>query len=90
MSLILTIKQGDIMYNLNKINEVVGKSLNGTEKIHKSISNVPFDALETIDPIKSKVKIARNVHDTVVDSVYNTIRKVTNDIGGSNKKVIDQ
>jgi len=75
------------MNNLHKINEVFGSGLNSAETIHRSIANVPFDALETIPKIQSKVKVARNVHDTVMDGIYNTIRKVNNDIGGSHKNV---
>ncbi|KPA18331.1 hypothetical protein MHK_001439 [Candidatus Magnetomorum sp. HK-1] len=71
------------MNNLQTINGVFGKSIDGAEKIYKSISNVPFDILETIDPIKSGVKLARNVHDTVTDGVYSTIRNVHNEIGAS-------
>jgi len=75
------------MNNLHKINEVFESGLNSAETIHRSIANVPFDALETIPTIKSKVKIARNVHDTVMDGIYNTIRKANNDIGASYKNV---
>jgi len=76
------------MNNLYKINEVVGNSVNGAETIHRSISNVPFDALEAIPPLKSKVQLARNVHDTVMDGIYSTIRKVNNEIGSANTKVL--
>ncbi|KPA12808.1 hypothetical protein MHK_006979 [Candidatus Magnetomorum sp. HK-1] len=64
------------MKALKNLTNLIGKSLDEVEKTHKSISDIPFKALEKIDSIKSEVNIVKNIHDKIVDGTYDTIRKV--------------
>ena len=72
---------------LKKSSNIFGKNLEKVEKIHKSISNIPFETLDSIEPIKSKVKLIKNVHDSIVDGAYDTIKKVNDNFENSNKKI---
>ena len=61
---------------MKNIKNFLDKSIDEVKKVHKSISNVTFDALENVDPIKKQVNKVKNVHDTIVDKTYETIHEV--------------
>jgi len=68
------------MDSLKKIGGIIGKSIENVKKTHKSISDISFETLEKIDPIKSQVKIVKDIHEKIVDHSYDKTADVNNEI----------
>jgi len=63
------------------IQEMIDKGATSVEQIHKSIAEMPFQALEQIEPLEATVKSTRKIHDETVGNVYNLIRKINEEVG---------
>jgi len=65
------------------VQEILDKGVNSVEEIHKSIVRIPFDLIESVAGEKANpyVEPVKNIHDTIVGTVYEVIRKVNLQVG---------
>jgi hypothetical protein len=65
------------------VQEIVDKGVTSVEEIHKSIVRIPFEHIEALAGEKAKpyVEPVKNIHDTMVGTVYEIIRKVNRQVG---------
>jgi len=74
--------KGDNMKKVKDlVQEMIDKGATTVEQIHRSIADMPFQALEKIEPLEETVKSTKKIHDETVGNVYNIIRKVNEEVG---------
>lgn len=71
------------------VQEAVDRGVSGVENIHKSIADLPFDALERSGKLDERAQSIRDLHHSAVGAVYSTIRKVSHDIGDLASNMIE-
>ncbi|MBF0120069.1 MAG: hypothetical protein HQK79_14640 [Desulfobacterales bacterium] len=75
------------------LHEAIDAGVTAVEHIHKSIANIPFEAMEKVEPLESSVKGIKNVHNTTTHNVYNMIRsvnKIISEVGENLIKIIEK
>jgi hypothetical protein len=72
------------------VQEFIDKGATSVEQIHKSIANMPFESLTKIEPIEEAAKSVKDIHDNTVGGVYNTIRKINEEVGKLASDLIDK
>ncbi len=63
------------------IQDIIDKGATSVEQIHRAIAEMPFEALEKIDPLETTARSAKKLHDNTVGGVYDIIRKVNQEAG---------
>jgi hypothetical protein len=58
------------------VEDVVDRGTAAVAEVHKSIARLPFDAVEQIPALAPPARKAREIHDSVIDLIYGSIRKV--------------
>ena len=58
------------------IHDAVDSATRTVQRIHQTIANAPFDALEMVDALEQSARDLRETQDTVVSAVYDTVRKI--------------
>ena len=65
---------------MKNLKEFLGKGIDEVKKAHKSISDISFDALDKVEPIKKHVEAVKDIHNSIVEKTYDTIKKVKDEI----------
>ena len=81
---------GRLMKLKDLVQDMVNKGATSVQEIHKSIADMPFDALEKFEPIEHRTKKIRKFHDNTVGGVYDIIRQVNREVGKLAKELIDK
>ena len=72
------------------VQSFIDKGATTVEEVHKAIADMPFDRLEKVEPIASRVKDIRKVHDETVGNVYDIIRFVNREVGKLAEEILDR
>jgi hypothetical protein len=62
------------------IHDTVDSTTSTVQSIHQAIANAPFNALAKADGLERSVRDLREMQDTVVSAVYDTVRKINRGI----------
>ena len=63
------------------VQQAIDDGATTVEQVHRSISAMPFDALERIDALQKPVAKGRELHDQSVGNIYETIRLLNDRTG---------
>lgn len=62
--------------------EAVEAGASGVREVHRAISDIPFDVLDSIPTTRAAAQIVRQAHDGVTDGVYDAISEANRVAGG--------
>lgn len=68
--------KGELKDTQEFVGKLVETGTNSTEKIHKTLTKLPLDLLESLSPLKKTTKRFRKLHDQSVDQLYHSVREV--------------
>ena len=63
------------------IQQAVDKGATSVEQIHNTIVDVPFDVVTKLGIMEETAQTAKQVHKQTIGSIYNTIRKINQQVG---------
>jgi hypothetical protein len=74
----------------NLIKEIVDRGITSVESIHNSISVLVFSTISKVKPITETTKTIENIHNITIDSVFDNMRKINNELGNWSTKVLQK
>ena len=63
------------------VQEAIKKGATTVEEVHQSISKLPLDVLEKLEPLEEHAKKIKKVQDDSIGSIYNLIRDINQKAG---------
>jgi hypothetical protein len=74
----------------NLIKYIVDRGITGVENIHNSISMLIFSTISKVKPITETTKTVENIHNITIDSVFDNMRKINNELGNWSTRVLQK
>lgn len=71
------------------VQETVDRGVTGAETIHKTIADIPFDALDRSGKLEERGQSIRDLQRNTIGSIYSTIRKVSRELGDMASNMIE-
>jgi|SRR5690554_758650 len=71
------------------VQETVDRGVSGVEAIHKTIADIPFDALDRSGKLNEQGQSIRELQRSTIETVYASIRKVTHEVGDLASSMIE-
>lgn len=65
------------------IEELVERSTVAIAGVHKSLSRLPFDAVEQVPALAPRARKVHQMHDEVIDLIYGSVRRVNHAVFGA-------
>lgn len=65
-----------------ELEELLGAGTSGVRDVHRAISDIPFDLLDTLPATRVASGRVRDVHDRTTDGVYDALSVVNKAAGG--------
>jgi hypothetical protein len=75
---------------VNLIKDIVDRGITGVENIHNSISMLIFSTIGKVKPITETTKTVENIHNITIDSVFDNMRKINNELGNWSTRVLQK
>lgn len=69
--------------------ETVQRGVSGVERIHQTIADLPFEALERSGKLDERGQTIRTLQKNAIGAVYSTIRTVATEVGELTSQVIE-
>ncbi len=63
------------------VSGAVAQGAKTVEEIHRIIADLPLSILDSVDALKQPVKEARRLQDRSLGAIYETIRRVNDEVG---------
>ena len=74
----------------NLIKYIVDRGITGVENIHNSISMLIFSTISKVKPITETTKTVENIHNITIDSVFDNMRRINNELGNWRTRVLQK
>jgi hypothetical protein len=72
------------------VQEAIENGATTVEEVHRSIANMPLEALKSIDQIEGPISKVQEFQDRTIGGVYDTIRMVNMQVGEIAKSLLDK
>lgn len=72
------------------VEDAIDKGIRGVERIHRSISDLPFEVLHRLDVMDRTMKDVKRIHDTSVAAIYETARDVHHKVAELAEDLLDE
>lgn len=70
------------------VQETFDRGVTGVERIHTTIADLPFDALERSGKLEEPARAIRDTQRSIIGAVYTTIRRVGKEVGDLTSELI--
>ena len=72
------------------VQEAIENGATTVEEVHRSVANMPLEALKNIEQISPTVQKVQDFQDTTIGNIYDTIRLVNAQVGEIAKSALEK